>query len=142
MSDFLKKKLFMMRLQEELNALEENEQYKKQNLFLEELQGLLDKHAIGMEDLKDMLEVAYESNYQSSALSSNTGATRGRPAGTKISSHEIKYKNEIFKVNEKGRQPDETKKILDKLKMTPLDFIEEYSPHPHDEKVEEDTEAG
>lgn len=116
MTDFIKKKMMLLKLQEELEALEENEENAKQNAFLEDLIAVLDKHSYSMGDLKAMLE----------SVEAPKRARSARGGGSESTAHHIEYNGHTYKVNAIGRQPAETKMLLDDLGLTPTEFLEQH----------------
>jgi len=116
MSSYLKKSLLAEQLQKELEELSKNEDAKKEKQFFEDLKSVLDEHEYSFHQLHSMLSDVLE-------FEKPTKKTTRKSAWQGL---EIEYEGSIYKVNSIGRQPAQTKELLDSIEMTPTEFIERF----------------
>ena len=108
----------LQKLQDELAELENDEQAQKEKDFFEKLQALLKDHGYSLHELHSMLSSALETQQ-------STGTQRRKSSG-RGQGQEVEYNGHTYKVNAIGRQPRDTKELLDELGMTPTEFLNSY----------------
>ncbi|MGM0832174.1 DNA binding protein [Halomonas qinghailakensis] len=79
LSDYIKKEQMLKQLQEELQALENNSELKKELEFKEKLQALMTEHGKLARDVCEMLDPSYRSSSVKGSKISSTDGRKQRP---------------------------------------------------------------
>lgn len=117
MSSALKTKMLIQQLSDQLKQLETDETQQKELEFFDKFKALLEKYDYTLTDIHSMLSDVLDTDKPKRQQSSKKSAGQGL---------EITYEGKTYKVNSIGRQPSETKQLLDSIGMTPTEFIEQY----------------